>query len=294
MQQLLTPRVPLQLPLIVSSSASASSSQTQHSPQWFGVTLDGRILKTPLGTSLALPSKALALAVAAEWDLLHTHTIQPVNMPLMTLACTALDQTASNPAKTRTEALQYLPHDTTCFWADPLEDRALNRRQTKHWQPLHNWVASPHGLSHTPGTIYTNDGLLLRGLPHPEQLLQNANTWVDSLDAWHLTALQAVASEAKSFLVAMAVVKGVSLSSFKTSTKAPFHDTAKAVAASRVEEEFQIECWGLVEGGHDYDRLNCSISIHAASFFVQSIALHNHWSPPPLQQQEQEQQEQQQ
>ena len=36
---------------------------------------------------------------------------------------------------------------------------------------------------------------------------------------------------------------------------------AWAVNAARVEEEFNIECWGLVEGGHDYDRLNCSVQM---------------------------------
>jgi len=45
--------------------------------------------------------------------------------------------------------------------------------------------------------------------------------------------------------------------------------------ASRVEEEFQIENWGLVEGGHDYDRLNCSIQIHAATCLLESIAFTN-------------------
>mmetsp|Transcript_31565 Transcript_31565/g.58289 ORF Transcript_31565/g.58289 Transcript_31565/m.58289 type:complete len:80 (-) Transcript_31565:243-482(-) len=44
------------------------------------------------------------------------------------------------------------------------------------------------------------------------------------------------------------------------------------VGAARIEEEFNIECWGLVEGGHDYDRLNCSIQMHAASFLAQTVA----------------------
>ena len=45
--------------------------------------------------------------------------------------------------------------------------------------------------------------------------------------------------------------------------------------AARVEEEFQISNWGLVEGGHDYDRLNCSIQLHSAHLFVQSIIVDN-------------------
>jgi ATP synthase F1 complex assembly factor 2 len=49
-------------------------------------------------------------------------------------------------------------------------------------------------------------------------------------------------------------------------------DGAWAVNAARVEEEFNIECWGLVEGGHDYDRLNCSVQMVAASFMVRTVS----------------------
>jgi ATP synthase F1 complex assembly factor 2 len=45
--------------------------------------------------------------------------------------------------------------------------------------------------------------------------------------------------------------------------------TAKeAMDISRVEEEFQIGRWGLVEGGHDLDRVNCTVSLSSASFFL--------------------------
>lgn len=37
--------------------------------------------------------------------------------------------------------------------------------------------------------------------------------------------------------------------------------------ASRVEEEFQVEIWGVVEGGHDMDRLNNSVALASAGLF---------------------------
>ncbi len=37
--------------------------------------------------------------------------------------------------------------------------------------------------------------------------------------------------------------------------------------ASRLEEEFQVEIWGVVEGGHDMDRLNNSVNLSSVSFF---------------------------
>lgn len=47
----------------------------------------------------------------------------------------------------------------------------------------------------------------------------------------------------------------------------------QAKIASRLEEEFQVEIWGVVEGGHDMDRLNNSVNLSAASFFFS--LLHN-------------------
>jgi ATP synthase F1 complex assembly factor 2 len=43
--------------------------------------------------------------------------------------------------------------------------------------------------------------------------------------------------------------------------------------ASRLEEEIQLELWGLVEGGHDIDRLNNAVSLTAVNMFWG--ALHN-------------------
>lgn len=103
------------------------------------------------------------------------------------------------------------------------------------------------------------------GLPHPPDLVKKASDWIDSLDAWHLVSLSSICSQAKSFLVAWAMMTPGS----------PLQDLNKAMEVSRVEEEFQISNWGLVEGGHDYDRLNCSIQLHSARIFVKTIAMDN-------------------
>lgn len=47
------------------------------------------------------------------------------------------------------------------------------------------------------------------------------------------------------------------------------HITAKeAMDICRLEEEFQINNWGLVEGGHDLDRVNCAVKLSSASFLL--------------------------
>ena len=255
---------------------------------WFGITLDGKILKTPLGNPLAVPSSILASAIAVEWDMQHT-VIQPAQMPLMTLCCTAMDQVPYNRESYQTQIVRYLPTDTTCYWADPTEDRILYKRQQQAYQGLLEYCQTMFQVQPFRA-MGTTEGVLLSttrtrqstttttssGLPHPPELITRAREWVNTLDAWHLMALHSVVSESKSFLVGMAVV----MSSYEddnddnhAATSNPFHDLSKAVAASRVEEEFQIDCWGLVEGGHDYDRLNCSVQIHAARFLTGALAM---------------------
>lgn len=253
---------------------------------WFGITLDGRFIKTPLGTTLSVPSLPLAVAIASEWES-QNETIKPAQMPLMTLACTALDQMSIPIIREHTieELLKYIRNDTTCYWADGAEDRILFKRQMKAWGKLHQWVAcETHGLGSKPAVATgTGEGLIMSrvrnskryaGLPHDDTLVKNGKQFLQQCNAWKLASMQSVTMEAKSFFVGMAVVKSVeSLEVLGKVNKNPFiHDLKEAVIASRVEEEFQIENWGLVEGGHDYDRLNCSIQIHAASCLVRSIS----------------------
>ena len=149
------------------------------------------------------------------------------------------------------------------------------------------------------------DGMLIRsgGLPHPQRTIDNMEQWLTSLDegdVWTRTALRGLTTESKSLLVSMAAVQGLKesygllspssttpspLSSSSTTTPSssmslppppppPFmnNETCQTIVdASRVEEEFQISSWGLVEGGHDYDRLNCSVAVRSCVVLLSSI-----------------------
>ena len=240
---------------------------------WHTVTLDGRALRTPMGQALALPSKALAWTVAVEWNSVRG-TIQPLQMPFMTLACTALDQVTAQPEHYRQQCMQFWQTDTVCYWADPVNERLLHRNQQKAWKRLHQWVQKDFCHGHTPGQITeqpqslssdssaalfprhkNNNNSASMGLPHPPELTEACRQWVHSLDAWHLAALHSACLESKSFLVAAAMLT-------------QHYDARDAQTACRVEEEFQIDSWGMVEGQHDYDRLNATVQLTAASILA--------------------------
>jgi len=226
---------------------------------WYGITLDGRVVSTPLGTPLAVPSLHLAWMIAAEWDAQETF-LKPAQMPLMTLTCTAIDQTANAMPVYQQQALSYLHTDTLCFWVDPMEERGLYRKQQKAWEKIHSICEEL--LGDKPAMVIgTTDSLWLvkkGGLPHSVVLQQQAKELVHSLNAWELTALASITSNCKSLLLGLAMVHSDILT------------PAQASEASRLEEEFNIDNWGLVEGGHDYDRLNSSIQLHAAEILIQS------------------------
>jgi ATP synthase F1 complex assembly factor 2 len=162
----------------------------------------------------------------------------------------------------------------TCFWADPTEERILHRRQQDAWKDLHGFVEER--FHHAPVMATgASEGILMArkrgdgkpntGLPHHPTLVDKATEWTHTLDAWHLVAFSSMCAQAKSFLVAWAVLEPDS----------PFKEMTKAVEAARVEEEFQISSWGLVEGGHDYDRLNCSIQLRSGEVFTKTIKMDN-------------------
>ena len=173
----------------------------------------------------------------------------------------------------------------------------LHKKQSKAWDGLHTTVSqSLLGVSSSDlgpaQAMGGGEALLLSrssegnpnsGLPHPPILVDRAQAWVNTLDAWTLTALYSACAESKSFFIGAGLIHdamkvggdgdGNQSDGVGDGSRSTSRDAKWAANASRVEEEFNIECWGLVEGGHDYDRVNCSIQMHAASFLAQTVRL---------------------
>ncbi len=80
------------------------------------------------------------------------------------------------------------------------------------------------------------------------------------LDAWHLAAAEQLTATCKSVVLAAALLRG---------HIAP----AVALAAARLEEDFQAEEWGRVEAGHDLDEADLRSRVFAPSLFVRLLQL---------------------
>ena len=187
----------------------------------FAIQLDGREVRTPGQAVLVLPSAGLAEAVAGEWAV-QGERIEPATMPLMSLACTAIDQIAPNRGAAIGELFDYAGSDLLCYRAEQPE--ALVARQAEVWQPLLDWAARE-----LDAPLRVTCGI--RHKPQPNDALAALRRAVEALDDLSLTALDCATRASGSLVIALALHRG------RVGADAAFE-------AAELDETFQIELWG--------------------------------------------------
>lgn len=190
-------------------------------PDGYSVTLDGRPVRTPVGSPLILSSEGLAAAVAEEW-LAQVDTIKPHTMPLTQLAATALDRVGRRRDETIEQALSYASTDLLCYRAETPRD--LIARQEAGWQPLLDWIFELCGarLEVTSGVV---------PLDQPADALDRLRGVIAGFADPELTALVTAMQVSGSLVIALALVLGRV-------------DADEAFELSQLDESYQIERWG--------------------------------------------------
>ncbi|MEH6721736.1 MAG: ATP12 family protein [Aurantimonas endophytica] len=186
------------------------------------ILLDGRPVKTPARRPLAIPSRAVAHAVAAEWEA-QGERIDPATMPVTRLVNTVVDAIADDPDPVRTDVARYAETDLLFYRAgDPAR---LVERQRDRWDPILEWVHQRLGARF----------LLAEGVMHvaqPEPALRAVVGHVaDFADPFAVAALHQVTTLTGSALLALALADG--------------HVTAEeAWSLAHLDEDWNIEQWG--------------------------------------------------
>jgi chaperone required for assembly of F1-ATPase len=190
----------------------------------FRVLLDGKPVMTPQRKALSTKRRALAEAVAAEWEA-QTVTIDPEAMPLTRLVSTSLDRVTPQRDAIIDGLIDYAHGDLLCYRAGFPAD--LKARQEKVWQPVLDWLAATHGVAMT-----TVAGIM----PHSqaEATAEGLRRAIAALDDEHLTAMQAAAAITNSLALSLAMVH-------RRIT------AAETFAAANLDESYQIERWGADE-----------------------------------------------
>lgn len=190
-------------------------------PDGWGITLDGRPVKTPARNALALPNAALAEAVAAEWDA-QGETIDPRSMPMTGLANAAIDRVAPDPARFAKDIAVYAETDLTCYRADEPED--LVARQAEQWDALLDWARTRYDVHFEIAT-----GIIHKA--QPEATVARLADAVAVRDPFALAALSPLTTISGSLVAALAVLEGAI-------------DAEAAFATTHLDELWQAEQWG--------------------------------------------------
>ena len=251
---------------VVANPAPEGGDGRDDSGLW-EIRLDGRLLRTPGRLALSLPTAALAHTIALEWDAQGGEGgVDPHSMPMMTIACTAIDNISTEAGESTTgfdkgtlvnQIMPFLDTDTCLFYDKT--DRKLLRKQKGTWGPLVEWLAKTHDAPLKSNLDSSADSAIM-WTPHPEASVANVRALLERMDMWTLTAINALALECKSLVIPLAL-------------HARHISVQQAVAAARLDEEDQIGRWGLVEGGHDIDRVNADVSVAATAVFLNFLGV---------------------
>jgi chaperone required for assembly of F1-ATPase len=189
----------------------------------FVITLDDKPIRTPSGRQVTVPVRAIADAIAAEWEA-QQEFIDPLTMPMTRFANSVVDAVVDRVEAVTEDMAKYFESDLLFYRAGHPD--ALVAREAAHWDPLLFWAANTLGAHF----------ILAEGIVHvrqPESAIAAARAALPG-DPWSVAALHVITTLTGSALLALALFRGVV-------------DPDQAWAAAHVDEDWNIEKWGVDE-----------------------------------------------
>jgi chaperone required for assembly of F1-ATPase len=210
----------------------------------FAVHLDGRPVKTPAKTPLIVPTRAMAAAIAVEWDA-QQGQIDPRTMPVTRSANAAIDKVAAQHAEVAQMIADYGDSDLLCYRAPgPVE---LTQRQAQMWDPLLDWAEAELGIR-----LFTASGVI--HVPQDPVVLAQLSARVHAMDNFSLAAFHDLVSLSGSLILGFA-------------TMMDYRTADEIWQLSRLDEEWQIEQWGADDEATTMAETKRLAFLHA-KFFV--------------------------
>ena len=211
-------------PVLKKFYKKVSLTQSDDAPGAFALALDGRIAKTPKRAPLAWAREDLMQAVAQEWDGAQ-EVIDTSAMPLTRILTTIIDFGDEARQALCDEVLSFLGSDLVCYFA--ATPAALIERQEKIWTPyLNRWSA------HFGAELSVAKGIV--AVDQPEEAKKAAQAYLDGLSTPTLFVCRAATELTGSAVLGIALIEG-------------WASAEEIFAASRLDEHFQQERWGIDE-----------------------------------------------
>jgi chaperone required for assembly of F1-ATPase len=187
----------------------------------YHVLLDGRAIRTPKKNAVAVPTRALAEAIAVEWEA-QAEQIDPATMPLTRYANTILDGIVGREAEIRADIAKYAGTDLLCYRAEAPQE--LVDAQAARWDPLLAWARTDLEMP-----LVATVGMM--PVAQQADTLARAEAALADLDAFRLAAMHTMTTLMGSVVLALAVLRR--------------HLSAQdAWNAAHVDEDWQIRKWG--------------------------------------------------
>ena len=200
-----------------------AKADVAESANGFAITLDGRPIRTPSGREVTAPARKIADAIAAEWNA-QGDDINPLTMPLTRFANSVVEAVVDRVDAVAEDVAKYFQSDLLFYRAGHPE--ALVAREAAAWDPVVFWAADTLGAHF----------ILAEGIVHvrqPDTAVAAARAALPD-DPWSIAALHVVTSLTGSALLGLALLRGVL-------------DQGQVWAAAHVDEDWNIEKWGIDE-----------------------------------------------
>ncbi len=180
-------------------------------------------IQTPAKNTFSLPSKGLESAIAKEWGCGKKYSV--TNMPLTSLAYTAIDRIAGKKNEIVEVLMVYVDSDTLTYRATGSEK--LAKEQDDKWGAVLKWAGKRFDV-----VWQTTSGVM--PVEQSPALHKAVERYLHSLNEWQLAAFCVLSSGFSSLVLAIAVCE-------------KHLGAREAFALSRLEEEAQAEQWGRDE-----------------------------------------------
>lgn len=217
-------------------------SEVVEAADGFLIHLDGRTVKTPAKADLRLPGRALAEAIAAEWDA-QEDVVDPHRMPLTRMANSAIDKVAPQFADVAGILAAYAETDLICYRAEG--PALLVAQQAEAWDPLLAWVAS------LGAPLVVTEGVI--PVAQPEASLAALSDRIFQMDAFELAGFHDLVAISGSIVIGLAAMEGRA-------------EAERLWTLSRVDEAYQSEVWGEDEEAAEVAALKRQAFLEAARF----------------------------
>ncbi|MFC3614591.1 ATP12 family chaperone protein [Lutimaribacter marinistellae] len=221
-----------------------NAATVQEGEEGFSVTLDGRPVRTPAKAELQLPTRAMAEAIAAEWDA-QENVVDPLTMPFTRSANAAIDKVRTQHAEVADMLAGYGDSDLLCYRATYPD--ALVARQAAEWDPALDWAEAALGARLVP----------VAGVVHQPQdpgALERLKTLTHEMDAFRLAAFHDLVGLSGSLVLGFAAARD-------------WRDAQEIWTLSRLDETWQEEQWGRDEDAHAQAERKKAEFMHAKRFY---------------------------